>query len=170
MCKDRLSRGKVDPWQRPFYDVFWVPFCFEALFEFQKDLFKCFFFRRVTSKQSYYFAFNESIFYTWRVGRRRTASIGRSRSSCNGFWHHPFHVRRSFHGRHCDDSLESLVVRFRLLRQDLMYGVPPQSFQRQTLLKLFMVATTVPTVSTLHETLQLLIEDSVAVAKSFRAR
>ena len=104
----------------------------------------------------------------WAGGElRRLEGLGRL---VMGFDHHPFHVRRSFHGRHCDDSLESLVVRFRLLRQDLMYGVPPQSFQRQTLLKLFMVATTVPTVSTLHETLQLLIEDSVAVAKSFRAR
>ena len=104
----------------------------------------------------------------WAGGElRRLEGLGRL---VMGFDHHPFHVRHSFHGRHCDDSLESLVVRFRLLRQDLMYDVPPQIFQRQTLLKLFMVATTVPTVSTLHETLQLLIEDSVAVAKSFRAR
>ena len=33
----------VDPRQSPSYDVFWVPSCFETLFEFQKDLFKCFF-------------------------------------------------------------------------------------------------------------------------------
>ena len=44
-CKSRgrLSRGKVDSCQRPFHDVFRVPFCLEALFEFQKTLFKCIF-------------------------------------------------------------------------------------------------------------------------------
>ena len=42
MCKSRLSKGKVDPWQRPFY-VFWVPPYFEELFEFQKALFGSFF-------------------------------------------------------------------------------------------------------------------------------
>jgi len=66
--KCRLPRGKVDPWQRPFYDVFWLPSCFEALFEFQKAIFKCFF-RRVSSKQSYCFAFNETIFYAWWMAR-----------------------------------------------------------------------------------------------------
>ena len=79
LCKCRLSRGKVDPWQRPFYDVFWVPSCFEALFEFQKALFKCFF-RRVSSKQSYCFAFNETIFYAWWVARgevRELEGLGR---------------------------------------------------------------------------------------------
>ena len=40
MCKSRLSRGKVDAWQRPFYDDFWVSSCFEVLFEFQKALLK----------------------------------------------------------------------------------------------------------------------------------
>ena len=44
-CKSRgrLSKGKVDSCQRPFHDVFRVPFCLEALFEFQKTLFKCIF-------------------------------------------------------------------------------------------------------------------------------
>ena len=37
-------------------------------------------------------------------------------------------------------------------------------------MQLFMVATTVPTVSTLHESFHLLIEDSVGVAKSFGER
>ena len=32
--KSRLPGGKVDPWQRPFYDVFQVSSRFEALFEF----------------------------------------------------------------------------------------------------------------------------------------
>ena len=34
MRKSRLPRGKVDPWQRPFYDVLKVPSCFEVLFKF----------------------------------------------------------------------------------------------------------------------------------------
>ena len=37
-------------------------------------------------------------------------------------------------------------------------------------MQLFIVATTGTTVSTLHESLQLLIEDSVAIAKSFGER
>ena len=37
-------------------------------------------------------------------------------------------------------------------------------------MQLFMVATKVPTVSTLHESLQLLFEDGVAIARSFRER
>ena len=37
-------------------------------------------------------------------------------------------------------------------------------------MQLFIIATTVPTVSTLHKSLQLLFEDGVAIAKSFRER
>ena len=37
-------------------------------------------------------------------------------------------------------------------------------------MQLFIVATTVPTVSTLHESLRLLFEDGVAIARSFRER
>ena len=37
-------------------------------------------------------------------------------------------------------------------------------------MQLFIVATTVPAVSTLYESLQLLFEDGVAIAKSFRER
>ena len=48
MFKGRLSSGKADPWQPPFYDIFWVPSCFEALFEFQTAHFKSFL-RRVSS-------------------------------------------------------------------------------------------------------------------------
>ena len=79
MSKGQLSRGKVDPWQRPFYDVFWVPSIYEALFEFQTALFKCFF-RRVSSKQSHRFAFNETVFYTWWVTEgevRKLEGLGR---------------------------------------------------------------------------------------------
>ena len=42
MFEGRLLRGKVDPCQRPFYDVFRVPSCIVALFEFQTALLKCF--------------------------------------------------------------------------------------------------------------------------------
>ena len=37
-------------------------------------------------------------------------------------------------------------------------------------MQLFIIATTVQTVSTLHKSLQLLFEDGVAIAKSFRER
>ena len=37
-------------------------------------------------------------------------------------------------------------------------------------MQLFIVATTVPAVSTLHESLQVLFEDSVAIARYFRER
>ena len=37
-------------------------------------------------------------------------------------------------------------------------------------MQLFIVATTVPTVSTLHKSLRLLFEDGVAIARSFRER
>ena len=63
-------QGKVDPWQRPFYNVFWVPFCFEALFEFQTIIFKCFFWR-VSSKQSYCLTLMKPYFtlsgWCWRL-------------------------------------------------------------------------------------------------------
>ena len=88
MYKSRLSRDKVDPWQRPFYDVFWVPSCFQVLFEFQKALFK-FFSWRVSSKQSYCFAFNETTFYAWWVARgevRKLEGLGRLVKSFDGFW------------------------------------------------------------------------------------
>ena len=146
------------------------PFCFEALFEFQKDLFFFFFFEELPLKNLIISPLMKAYFTPggWAGGElRRLEGL---RRLVMGFDYHSFHVRHSFHSRHCDDSLESLVVRFHLLRQDLMYGIQPQSCQRQTLLQLFMVATIVPTVSTLHESLQLLIEDNVAVAKSFRAR
>ena len=42
---------------------------YRVLFEFQKVLFKCFSFRRVSSEHSYCFAFNEIIFYAWWVTR-----------------------------------------------------------------------------------------------------
>ena len=74
MCKSRLSRGKVDPWQRPFYSVFWVLSYFEVLFEFQKAPFKCFF-RSISSKKSYCFAFDETIFYAWWVARGEVGKL-----------------------------------------------------------------------------------------------
>ena len=37
-------------------------------------------------------------------------------------------------------------------------------------MQLFIMATTISTVSTLHESLQLLFEDGVAIARSFRER
>ena len=37
-------------------------------------------------------------------------------------------------------------------------------------MQLFIVATTIPAVSTLHESLQQLFEDGVAIARSFRER
>ena len=74
MCKKRLSRGKADPWQRPFYDIFWVPSCFEALFKFQKVLLKCFF-RRISSRPCYCFAFLDTIFYVWSVARGKVRKL-----------------------------------------------------------------------------------------------
>ena len=47
------QEAKLTSRQTPFYDVFWVPSCFEALFEFQTTHFKCFF-RRVSSGRSYF--------------------------------------------------------------------------------------------------------------------
>ena len=79
MCTSRLSRGKVDTWQRPFYDILWVLSCSEALFEFQKALLTCSL-RRISSKQPYYFAFNETVFYAWWVARgevRKLEGLGR---------------------------------------------------------------------------------------------
>ena len=67
MCKKRLSRGKADPWERLFYDVFWVPSCFEALFKFPKVLLKCFF-RRISSRPCYCFAFLDTIYQTFPCG------------------------------------------------------------------------------------------------------
>ena len=67
-CKSRLSEGKVDPLQWPSCSVFWVPSCFGALYEFQKSLIKCLL-RRISSKQSYCFTFNETIFYAWWGGQ-----------------------------------------------------------------------------------------------------
>ena len=74
MCKKRLSRGKPDPWQRPFHGVFWVPSRFEALFKFQKVLFKCFF-RRVSSRPCYFLAFLDTIFYVWSVARGKVCKL-----------------------------------------------------------------------------------------------
>ena len=49
LCESRWSRGRIDPWQRPFYDYFWIAACSQALFEFHKALFKCCFRRVVLS-------------------------------------------------------------------------------------------------------------------------
>ena len=54
------SRGKDNPWKRPFYDCFWIASCSQALSEFHKALAK-FCFWRVISKQSHCFAFNTLI-------------------------------------------------------------------------------------------------------------
>ena len=51
-----------------------------------------------------------------------------------------------------------------------MLGIPVENFQRRKLVQLFIVATTISTVSTLYESLQLLFEDGVAVTRSFRER
>ena len=74
MCKKRLSRGKADPWQRLFYNVFWVPSCFEALFKFPKVLLKCFF-GRISSRPCYCFAFLDTIFYVWSVARGKVCKL-----------------------------------------------------------------------------------------------
>ena len=65
--KGRLSRGKADPCQTPFYDVFWVPSYFEAFLEFQTAHFKCFFEELVLG---YLIACLQwTIFYAWWVAR-----------------------------------------------------------------------------------------------------
>ena len=61
-------KAKLTPLQWPSCCVFWVPSCFGALFEFQKSLIKCLL-RRISSKQSYCFTFNETIFYAWWGGQ-----------------------------------------------------------------------------------------------------
>ena len=121
MYKSRLSRDKVDPWQRPFYDVFWVPSCFQVLFEFQKALFK-FFSWRVSSKQSYCFAFNETTFYAWWVARGEVRKLeGLSRLVKSFDWRvliiilfiQDIHFCHGRCFRHWEDSLASSVVRYR---------------------------------------------------------
>ena len=107
MCKGRLSRGKIDPCQIPFDDVFWVPSCFEALFEFQKALLKCFFFEELVLSNLIASPLMKPYFTRILIG----------------FGYHLFHYRYSFHGpsfRHCDDNEVSLVVKFRLPHQDLI--------------------------------------------------
>ena len=60
--------------------------------------------------------------------------------------------------------------RYRLLHQDFVLGIPVENCQRRKLVHLFIVATTISTVSTLYESLQLFFEDGVAVTRSFRER
>ena len=74
-----MTKGNKRSAIRSFYAVFWVPSFFEASFKFRKALFNCFF-RRVSSKQSYCFAFNENTFNAWWVAQdelRKLEGLGR---------------------------------------------------------------------------------------------
>ena len=92
--KGRLSRGKADPCQTPFYDVFWVPSYFEAFLEFQTAHFKCFFEELVLGYLQV-LAFNEPYFTPggWHEAK---CVIGKSRSAFNEFWYPRWNFLRIF--------------------------------------------------------------------------
>ena len=69
------------------------------------------FFRRVSSEQSYCFAFNEIMFYAWWVARGEVRKLElRSRSACKGFDVQDGIFCKSFPFKHCGIEKSDLVL------------------------------------------------------------